>query len=72
MIKTTGFQDYVVWNPAAEKARSMADLGEASYPYFVCVEAGSVVTPITLAAGQKWEGAQGLSIRIKDKNRTAQ
>jgi len=66
VLKTTGFKDLVVWNPAAEKAKTMADLGEESFTHFVCVEAGSVVKPVTLQAGNTWEGAQGLSIRLKE------
>jgi len=67
MIKSTGFKDFVVWNPAAEKARSMGDLGEENYPYFVCVEAGTVAAPITLEAGQAWTGVQELSVRMKEQ-----
>ncbi|KAI9015516.1 galactose mutarotase-like domain-containing protein [Hyaloraphidium curvatum] len=48
----------VVWNPHVEKARGMVDLGEDSYPRFVCVEAGQVASPVLLAPGARWEGTQ--------------
>lgn len=64
IVKSSGFKDYVVWNPSNEKAKAMADLGEENYPHFVCVEAGSVAQPVKLAAGQTWEGSQGFSIRL--------
>ena len=66
IVKTTGFNDFVVWNPHAEKARAMADLGEDNYSRFVCVEAGSVNSTVSLPSGGHWEGAQGLSLRIKE------
>ena len=66
LVKVSGFRDVVVWNPHAEKAKAMADLGEDNYSKFVCVEAGSVNEPVTLQAGGQWEGAQGLSLRMKD------
>jgi len=64
VLKTTGFDDAVVWNPAVEKARAMADLGESNWHKFVCVEAGSVAKPIQLEPGKKWEGAQGISLKF--------
>jgi len=45
----------------------MGDLGEENYPYFVCVEAGTVAAPITLEAGQAWTGVQELSVRMKEQ-----
>ena len=66
VVRTSGFKDFVVWNPHAEKARGMADLGEDNYSSFVCVEAGSVNETVQLEAGAQWEGAQGLSLRIKE------
>jgi glucose-6-phosphate 1-epimerase len=34
--------DAVVWNPGADKAASMGDLGEGEHAHFVCVEAAAV------------------------------
>jgi glucose-6-phosphate 1-epimerase len=66
VLKCTGFQDVVVWNPAAERAKSMADLGEDNYPKFVCVEPGSVAKPVTLQPKSTWQAAQGISLRVRN------
>ena len=52
----------VVWNPWAEKAAAMSDFGDDDYPFMLCVEAGRVVTPQSLAAGQTFECAQTLTV----------
>jgi len=57
-ITKHGFRDAVVWNPWAEKARAMGDLGEDAYPRFVCVEAACAVEPVRLEPGAMWEGGQ--------------
>jgi D-hexose-6-phosphate mutarotase len=49
----------------------MADFGDEEYKVMVCVEAGSVTEPITLAAAGVWTGAQGFSIRILDQQAAA-
>jgi len=64
LVKSRGFADIVVWNPAAEKAKGMNDLGQENYQHFVCVETGTVNRAITLQQGQKWDGSQGLSLRL--------
>jgi len=46
--------EVVVWNPWAEKARAMGDLGEAAFPKFVCVEVGCIEKPVTLSPGETW------------------
>jgi len=66
LIKTKGFSDFVVWNPAPEKAKGMGDLGEENWDKFICVEAGSVAKPVNLGPGESWEGSQGLSIVMKE------
>jgi glucose-6-phosphate 1-epimerase len=55
-----GFADAVLWNPAAAKAATMADL--SGFRTFVCIEPAVVAAPITLAPGESWSGAQTLSI----------
>jgi glucose-6-phosphate 1-epimerase len=37
-VDKAGSRSTVVWNPWAEKARRLADLGDDEYPQFVCVE----------------------------------
>lgn len=57
-IRSTGFTDTVIWNPGAELAASLGDLGSGNHAHFVCVEAASVETPVRLAPGAIWRGGQ--------------
>lgn len=59
-IEAEGFRDTVVWNPGATLAASMGDLGAGEHLRFVCVEAGTVVEPVSLAPGERWLGVQRL------------
>lgn len=59
-VRMGGFKDTVVWNPGASLAASMADLGPGEHEHFVCVEAATVVQPVTLATGESWLGWQQL------------
>ncbi|BDU17146.1 D-hexose-6-phosphate mutarotase [Lysobacter auxotrophicus] len=59
-LDAEGFRDTVVWNPGATLAASMGDLGAGEHLRFVCVEAGTVVDPVTLAPGERWLGVQRL------------
>lgn len=57
-LRTHGLPDVVVWNPGATKAAAMADMGPGEYRSMVCVEAGAVARPVTLAPGASWTGQQ--------------
>jgi len=70
VIQKTGFNDIVLWNPWIEKSKGMDDLKSDEYQRFVCVEAGAVSSPVTLKAGEKWEGTQTLSIAFNQKTST--
>jgi len=59
-VEAEGFRDTVVWNPGATLAALMGDLGAGEHLRFVCVEAGTVVDPVTLAPGERWLGVQRL------------
>ena len=50
--------DVVTWNPWVEKAKAMADLGDADYLRFVCAEAAAIASPVEVGAGKAWECAQ--------------
>lgn len=60
VIRKAGFNDTVVWNPAAAKCATMADLEPNDYQRFICVEAAIVGAPAHLAPGVRWEGTQTL------------
>ncbi len=61
LIRSAGFPDAVVWNPAAAKCATMPDLEPDDYQRFVCVEAGLIGTPANLAPGARWQGTQTLA-----------
>lgn len=60
LVRSAGFPDTVVWNPAVAKCATMADLEPDDYLRFVCVEAGAIGTPVDLAPGACWQGTQTL------------
>jgi glucose-6-phosphate 1-epimerase len=45
-VAKKGSKVTVVWNPYAETARTMADISETGYPYFICVEAVNALTDL--------------------------
>ena len=56
----TGFPDVVVWNIGEQLAPTMKDLGAGEWKNYVCIEAGVVGIPVTLAARSRWTGSQTL------------
>ena len=52
-----------MWNPWIEKAKAMGDLADDGYKRFVCVEAGHVAAPLTLAPGGTWHAGQTLTLQ---------
>jgi glucose-6-phosphate 1-epimerase len=61
-ITSEGFDDVVVWNPGPAKAAAMADLPDDDWLRFLCVEAATVDSPVTLAPGQDWVARQGFEV----------
>lgn len=61
-IRQSGFQDTVIWNPGPDLAMAMPDLGASEHARFVCVEAATVIRPVLLPAGGRWQGSQTLIV----------
>jgi glucose-6-phosphate 1-epimerase len=62
-VEKSSSRNTVVWNPWAEVAASMADMGNDEWPYFVCVEAANCRdNAVTLAPGETH--AMGVTIRV--------
>lgn len=59
-LSADGFADVVVWNPGAEKAAALPDLGPEAWRQMLCVEAAQISQPVELAAGEEWVGRQTL------------
>jgi glucose-6-phosphate 1-epimerase len=53
----------VVWNPAQDLCKRLADMPEDGWRHMLCVEAAQVYEPITLTAGRRWAGWQRLQVR---------
>ncbi len=54
VVEKEGSATTVVWNPWAEKARALGDLGDDEWPRFVCVETANAADDrVTLAPGQR-------------------
>jgi glucose-6-phosphate 1-epimerase len=52
----------VVWNPAQDLCKRLADMPDDGWRHMLCVEAAQVYTPITLPAGGRWAGWQRLQV----------
>ncbi len=53
----------VVWNPAQDLCKRLADMPDDGWRHMLCVEAAQVYAPITLPAGGRWAGWQRLQVR---------
>ncbi len=56
------FPETVVWNPGEALCAKLADMPADGWRHMVCVEAAAIDTPVRLVPGQRWSGAQTLSV----------
>ena len=61
LATSPNFPDLVVWNPWIDKAKALADFGDEEYKEMICLEAGKIITPVTLEPNQSWSASQTLS-----------
>ncbi|HQE08866.1 D-hexose-6-phosphate mutarotase [Thermomonas sp.] len=59
-IEQEGFADAVLWSPGPSLCARIGDLAPDDWRQFVCVEAGQVLQPVLLQAGEYWRGMQCL------------
>jgi glucose-6-phosphate 1-epimerase len=63
VIEKDGAASTVVWNPGAEKAAAMADLGDPAWRGMVCVEAGNIAdNEVRLAQNAERQMSTAISI----------
>jgi glucose-6-phosphate 1-epimerase len=63
VIEKVGARSSVVWNPWAEKAAAMADLGDPAWRGMVCVEAGNIADDeLRLAADSEHQMSVAISV----------
>ncbi len=62
-VTTQGSQSLVVWNPGQEQARTMADVPDAAWRDFLCLEAANAgADVVTLAPGAQHRLSQTLAV----------
>jgi glucose-6-phosphate 1-epimerase len=61
-LRTTGFTQWMVWNPGTAGAQTLPDLPDDDWRKFVCIEPVCVAQPVVLAPGEVFEGA--LQVRL--------
>ena len=61
-LQTEGFPDRVVWNPGPTQTAALADMPADDWLRMLCVEAGVIGQPITLAPGQEWSARLSLVV----------
>ena len=59
-IVNDNMPDTVIWNPWIDRAIAIPDLPDDGYKHMVCIEGVAVNEPVTLTAGQEWQGGQTL------------
>ena len=57
-LMAQGSHTTVVWNPGA----AMPDLPDDTFRQMWCVEAAQVLSPVTVAAGERWVGWQQFDV----------
>lgn len=65
-LETSGFDQWMVWNPGIEGAKSIADLPDEDWNRFVCIEPVCVDRPIYLEPDQKFVGKFDISFSPDD------
>jgi glucose-6-phosphate 1-epimerase len=60
--QSASWANTVVWNPAQAQCKRLTDMPEDGWRHMLCVEAAQVFEPITLPAGERWEGWHQLTV----------
>ncbi|MFM2313248.1 MAG: hypothetical protein RLZZ04_2524 [Cyanobacteriota bacterium] len=64
IVTATNSKTAIVWNPGADIAASMADLGDRDYEHFVCVETANAASEIiNIPAGGQYEISAQYDVR---------
>jgi glucose-6-phosphate 1-epimerase len=62
VLCTTGFNNWMVWNPGVELAKTIADLPNEDWARFVCVEPVIVDKPVHLQVGETFTGTMRVEL----------
>ena len=63
VLVTSGFGDWVVWNPWDEMTRRLSDMRPDDYLRMVCVEAARIARPVELRPREAWTGTQVMRVK---------
>jgi len=55
-LKTSGFDQWMVWNPGQDGAKEISDLPDEDWKKFVCIEPVCVDRPVVLKPGEVFNG----------------
>lgn len=66
---TRGFPDVVVWNPGPGSEATLGDMEPGGAARMLCIEAAAVATPVDVAPGAVWSGAQRLTEGLVSRER---
>lgn len=61
-VEQSGFRDVVVWNPGPAGVARKPDMHDGDDARMLCIEAAAVATPIVVAPGERWIGAQTITL----------
>lgn len=61
IAQSTSLADTVVWNPGAALCGQLVDMPQEGFQHMLCVEAAQVMSPVTVPAGDLWQGWQRLT-----------
>jgi glucose-6-phosphate 1-epimerase len=60
-LRSTGFSEWMVWNPGRDGARALADLPDDDWSNFICIEPVIAHTPAILAPGAIFQGVLSIT-----------
>jgi glucose-6-phosphate 1-epimerase len=63
-LSSTGFSEWMIWNPGEVGANHLADLPHGDWRHFICIEPVNVTNPIAVESGEEFCGS--LSITYPD------
>jgi glucose-6-phosphate 1-epimerase len=62
-VKSSGFDDVVLWNPGLTRCAALADMEPTGYQRMVCVESAAITNPPKVSPGGTWYGTQELTTK---------
>lgn len=61
-LSMSGFQQWMIWNPGHEAAKTIIDLPDEDWKRFICIEPVIASEPLFLEPQEKWVGSLNIQI----------